>query len=269
MHDHRATDALPPPARRQGRRWLGALALMAGLATAAALGLSDPIAVPHAVGPAPAARPTDACGGLAGCSIVARTDVDGDGRADEVAVVSRGLVRVQTPGAVAVRVRTATNRLLVSTSSGVWWYGKRSDVWAGAAELDSHPGAELVVGQTMGAHTLQYRVLTYREGRLTTLPSPRAPKKTGQSRAAETWTVDGSYRFQAGIRRSVSGGKVYVTVKSAERNASGSGHTGWMVKYRHAGDTWKTVSTKKVRYDSTRAAEKVGGWHVAGVRRFD
>ena len=33
--------------------------------------------------------------------------------------------------------------------------------------------------------------------------------------------------------------------------------------------TRTVVSTKKVRYDTDRAAGKVGGWHVTGVRRFD
>lgn len=269
MDDHHDIVGTPRPRAERWRRWLVALALVAGLATATTLALGAPVTVPHAVEPAPVARPTGVCGGVTGCSVVARTDVDGDGRADEIGIVPRGLDRVEKPGTVTVRVQTATKRLVSTTSRDVWWYGNPSEVWAGSAEIDSARGAELVVGQAMGAHTLQYRVLTFSEGRLTTLSSPRAPKKTDQSRDTETWTVDGSYSFQAGIKRAVSGGRVYVTVKSAERNDSGSGHTGWTVKYLRTDNTWKAISTKRVRYDTDRAAATVGGWHVRGVRRFD
>jgi hypothetical protein len=120
----------------------------------------------------------------------------------------------------------------------------------------------------MGAHTLQFRVLTYRDGQLNTLRAPRALRRTGQSRETSTWTVDSSYSFQVGVDRSVSRGRVFLTVKSSERNASGRGHTGWTVRYQRTGGDWKAVSIKKVRYPTDRAASAVGGWRVRGIPRF-
>ncbi|MFP5283842.1 MAG: hypothetical protein ACLGIF_10380 [Actinomycetes bacterium] len=205
---------------------------------------------------------------MAGCKVVDQTDVDGDGRTDAVGIVPQGLDQVDEPGSVTVRVRTATDRLLTSTSRGVWWYGKPAEVYSGSAAIDDRRGAELVLGQAMGAHTLLYRVLAYRDGNLTTLQSPKAPKRTGQSRDIDTWTVDGSFSFQVGIKRSTSRGRVYVTVTSAERSTSGSSHSGWAVRYRRTSDGWKEVSTKRVWYGTDEEASKVGGWHVKGLPRF-
>lgn len=271
MTDQLDREASPHRGRRR-HRLVGALALLAGLATATALALSAPETPRPSVAPAPGAapvKPTEACGGRPGCTVVAQVDVDGDRRPDEVGIVPRDLGGVDAPGTVTVRVRTATGRLLSATSQDVWWYGQPSRVWAGATAIDDVRGAELVLGQTMGAHTLQYRVLTYRDGQLATLHAPRPPKKTGQSRNTRTWTVDGSYGFQVGIDRSASRGRVTLTVTSAERNDSGHGHQGWAVSYRRTGSAWKMISAQPRTWQTDRAAATVGGWHLPGLPRFE
>lgn len=253
------------PARHQGLR--SAVAFAVGVLLTAC-GLTSP--APPPVENAPGGEPTaaSACAGVSGCKLVARTDVDGDGQPDQVGLVTQGLNQPERPGSVSVRAHTDSGRLLTMTSRAVWWYGKPASVWAGAAELDDRAGAELVVGQTMGVHTLQYRVLTYRDGRLVTLKAPRLPAKVAKSQDTGSWTVDGSYSFQTGVARSVERGQVYVTLTSAERNSSGRGHTGWTVRYRAVNGTWQLDSMRKVRYRSDEAATKVGGWHLPGIRRL-
>lgn len=246
---------------RPGRRLARTVAAMI---MAAALSVGVPMTSTTAVQPALAGVPLSVCAGVSGCKVVKRVDVDGDARADQVGVVMRNLGSTN-PGTVTVRVRTATNRLLSTTGTNVRWVGTAADAWAGAAPIDGRRGAELVVGQTTGAHALWFRVITYREGRLVTLRAPKALKRTGQSRGTATWPVDGSYNAQVGVYRTTSKGRAYVRLKSAIRNNSGKGHTGWTVKYRWSGGRWKVVSARKVRYKTDNSAYKIGGWHIKGI----
>src|SRR3990170_4348794 len=78
------------------------------------------------------------------CRVVAETDVDGDGVRDQVGFVAESERRV------VVHVKTATGQRLHRGLAVLWF--PRGDFY-GAAPIDGRPGAELVVGTTMGAHT--------------------------------------------------------------------------------------------------------------------
>jgi hypothetical protein len=213
---------------------------------------------------APAAvASTNVCAGVAGCRQVTKIDVDGDGRADQVGVVSH---KLDGGGSITVRVRTATNATLQTTGRHVRWFAKP---WLGAAPLDGVKGAELFVGSTMGANYEQFRVITYRAGKLVTLKAPAAaPGSGGKTKLSSRWEIDGAYSFNIGVSRAVSSQGVKVTMTSLERNLSGRGHTGHRSVYRWASGGWQQVSTHKVKIASDKAAFAVGGWHVSGLRRF-
>lgn len=205
---------------------------------------------------------TNVCTGIAGCQRVANVDVDGDGRADQVAVASN---KIASGGSITVRVRTAKHHTLQTTGRHVYWFDKP---YFGAAALDGQPGAELVVGDTMGAHTQQFRVITYRKGRLVTLKAPPlAWTKKGMSQATSRWWIDGSYSFNIGVYRSVSAKHVVtLTLKSLER--AEHGHVGHTTRYRWRSGGWVKVSAATVRVRSDQKAFATGGWHVQGLRRF-
>src|SRR3954470_5702962 len=91
--------------------------------------------------PASAAT-TSVCGTLTRCHVVVRTDVDGDGRRDVVALARRGADGA-TDGSVNVRVRPSPSRVVSVTRSTFQWSG---GLWQGAASLDGRDGRELVLG---------------------------------------------------------------------------------------------------------------------------
>ena len=222
---------------------LGALAVSLGLATTAS------------------AVTTTVCTGIRGCRVVASGDIDGDGRADQVGIVSRNVT--SSSGTITVRVRTATNKIMQTTGSKVsFWYNRP---YQGIAAIDGVPGKEIVVGDLTGAHAMQWRVVTYRKGRLVTLPPPPGSGLTRSSR----WATDGSYSFQLGWSRRVSAkGVVYLKKKDALRNQSGRGHVGKTTVYRWKSGNWVKTSAKKVHYKSDKTAFAVGGWHLRELPRW-
>jgi hypothetical protein len=178
------------------------------------------------------------CAGVTGCKVVVQRDVDGDGRGDQVGIVQR---HVDDNGSVTVRVRTAKGKHLQITNRDVNWYGK---AWLGSAAIDGRRGAELVVGQDVGAHSMQFRVITCRQGKLVWLwaPKPFAGHATGISR--KNWLIDSSYSFDTGIYRSVT-----------------------IATYTWRSDHWAKQSFRTVTRGDRTAAE-LGGWHVKGLPRF-
>lgn len=212
-----------------------------------------------------AAAPLDAlCAGVPACKRVATVDVDGDSRVDQVGVAG---VKLADGGQIVVRVRTATGQTLQTTGRRVHWFAKP---FFGAAPLDGRRGAEIVVGDTMGAHYQQFRVITYRAGKLVTLKAPPLVwSKDGANRPTSRWAVDGSYRFNTGVTRSVSADRsVMLTMRTLERRDSGRGHVGQATHYRWSGGRWVKVSAQSLRVSSDKRAYAVGGWHVPGLRRF-
>lgn len=213
--------------------------------------------------PAQAAPAATVCSGSAGCSRVANVDVDGDGRADQVGLVNKNL---HGGGSITVRVHTANGLTTQTTGRHVRWFGKP---YFGATQLDGEQGVELVVGDTMGAHYEQFRVLTLRNGKLVTLPAPPLVwTKQGIRASTSRWGVDGSWAFNIGVTRRVAGGgTVTVTLTSLERRQSGRGHTGHATTYRWHNGQWVHLSSQTL-HTSTKTAYAAGGWHLHGLRRF-
>lgn len=198
-----------------------------------------------------ASAATGVCAGVSSCTLVSRADVDGDGRSDQVGLVQRA----SNPSGhtVIVRVRTAKGRTM-TTSHTAWWYGS---TWHGSAKVDGVAGHDMVVGTSVGAHYMEFRVITVRSGRLVTLRAPGG---------AYRWGVDSSYSFNQGWTRAVSSGKVSMTGRYAERR-TGSTHDLTTRRYAWRSGAWSRNSTKK-SVVSTSTAYAAGGWRVPYLKRF-
>lgn len=234
-----------------------AVAALAAGVLAGALPLASPP-------PAEAAART-VCTGVARCQVVAHTDVDGDGEADEVGMAADLRHSDAGKGVVTVRVRTAAGETLSTTSRSISWFGADADAWFGAARIDGRRGRELVVGQRMGAHSSSYRVITYRHGELVTLRAPKAPSLTGRADDTTTWYTDAALNFHDGYTRSRTKGVTYVKLTTAERDPSGTSHHGWTARYRWAHGGWRLLSVKRAHYASDAAVQRTAGWHVSGL----
>lgn len=252
---------------------------LATLLIAAALACTTPFLVTHLVSQHAASHETaltrsapvaasgatggNVCTGVRGCTVVAEVDVDGDGRADQVGVSSS---RPADGGTITVRVRTASQHTLQTVGRDVYWFSRP---FLGATPIDGRAGAEIVVGSTMGANYEQFRVITYRKGKLVTLKAPpTVGSKSGMQTSTARWGIDGAYSFNAGVYRHVSDGHVTVTIKTAIRNDSGRGFTGHTSSYRWHGGHWKQSSSTKVRYTTDASVTGLGGWHVSGLPAF-
>jgi hypothetical protein len=190
------------------------------------------------------------CDGVPKCRVVASTDVDGDGRPDEVGFV------VESKKRVVVRVTTAAGETVGRDLDTMWF--PRGEFF-GAAPIDGRPGAELVVGTTMGAHTLWFTTLAMDTGRLEVLAAPGAE---------DEWMIDGAYSFHAGVSRRVEDGRVVVVLRDAERNGLAPRFSGRDRTYVWTDSGWRLEATERTRYRGERAVARIGGWHVAGLRTF-
>lgn len=150
---------------------------------------------------------------------------------------------------MTVRVRTASGRTM-STSHGAYWFEEQT--WYGAAKMDGRAGYELVVGSSMGAHRLEFRVITYRDGALTTAKAPGG---------AWRWVVDASFSYNEGWFRTTSAaGTVIMTSKTAYR-ATESTHSSSVNRYIWRSGSWVRTSSSQSRV-SDKTAWSYGGWHV-------
>jgi hypothetical protein len=195
----------------------------------------------------PEARPS-ACADAAGCRVVAGVDVDGDDRADEVGFVvesrKRATLRLATSGGQTLR-----HRLRVT------WFPEPE--FFGAAPIDGRPGAELVVGTTMGAHTLFFSTLSVRDGEIVRVPAPAGPE----------WMIDGAFAFHAGVVRRIEDGRVTVVLREAARQGQSPRFAGTDRTYVWRDGGWRHLRSERTRYRTEEAASRVGGWHVPGLPR--
>ena len=228
----------------RGRFWVAAVS---GLLTLSLVGCGSATNERTAT---PAEPATGVCNGVAKCHVVAEADVDGDGVRDQVGFVA------DSERHVVVHVKTATGDR-VSRGLDVIWFPRGE--FYGAAPVDGRAGSELVVGSTMGAHTMWFTTLTMRAGRLVRLDPP------GRE---DEWMVDGAFSFFAGVERQVENGTVLVTLRQAGRNGLRQTFTGSDRTYAWAGDGWQHRSTTRTRYSDDKAAGVVGGWHVPGLPRY-
>jgi hypothetical protein len=216
----------------------------------AVLALAVTTSLMSLTGPSQAAGGAGLCAGTTNCRVVSHRDVNGDGQSDAVARILRPrqsvTLRVQVAGGPRVHRRINTER---------WG---TNEPWQGAAKIDGKPGADLVVGFLSGAHTLFFRVLRFRDGRLQMVDAP------GRAR----WVIDGSFSFNIGQFRSIRNGRVFMTKRTAVRDLDGTGHHGRDTRFRWNRLRWVKVSSVRRTYARDRAAFRVGGWHVRGLPRF-
>jgi hypothetical protein len=101
-----------------------------------------------------ASSATGLCKGERFCHKIAAVYVTGDGRPDQLAILT-GLF-----GYVGVRLRVAGSAKTTNEYvKAVRWTGR---VYLGAAQIDSRPGKELVLGKTRSGHVQKYYVLAWR-----------------------------------------------------------------------------------------------------------
>lgn len=205
---------------------------------------------------ASSAAASTVCTGVSGCRIVKAIDIDGDARADQIGIIAKGLSGEQ--GTITVRVKRATGKILQTTGGAVHWV---ENPFIGAAPVDGVRGAEILVGDQEGAHFQQFRMITYRAGKLVTEnPPPKAPISNKISR----WGIDSSFSSNIGLYRSVAAGVVTLTVKTAVLNNTGSAYTGKTIVYTWKGG-WVVKSNKTVHYPNAAATAHIGGLWIEGL----
>ncbi len=203
----------------------------------------------------PAAAGVGVCSGVAGCHIVTKVDVNGDGRRDTVAVARRGADGARS-GSVIVRVKTSRNHVESVTRRTSFWYGA---LWQGAAKIDSRSGHELVVGHTSGAHTLFFSTLTWRKGHLVMLHQPGG---------ARHWVVDGAYNITLGWKHRTADPVGVIRKRVAERRANGR-FRGVVTTFRWGSDgAWHRMGSTVKDPLSESTAFSWGGWRFPGLQRF-
>jgi hypothetical protein len=203
----------------------------------------------------PAAADVGVCTGVAGCHVVSTADVNGDGRADTVAIARRGADGAPS-GSVIVRVKTSATHVASTTRRTSYWYG---GLWQGAAPINSRPGKEIVVGYTSGAHTLFYSTLTWRNGNLVTLNQPGGARR---------WAVDGTYNINLGWKHRSGDPVGVIRRRVAERKANGR-FRGTVTKFRWGSDgVWHRVGSTVTDPLSDSTAFSWGGWQFTGLQRF-
>lgn len=200
--------------------------------------------------PTRAAAP-DACEGRGSdCTIVSRADIDGDSQADSTGISAR----VLDNGLERVTVRTHTadgERLSTYTDSERRMGGEERH--RGTARIDGVRGYELVIVDELGAHTAYNRVLTYRDGRLTTLKDPYHQWR---------WVTDGSVWSSAGYHRvDESSLGVQMFVSNATDNDGDGRFDQTLLRSRWAGDHWTKV-TKIQRDVRPSTLEVYRGWNI-------
>ena len=198
------------------------------------------------------------CAGVAGCHVMARADVNGDGSADAIGTARRGADGAPS-GAVLVRVKIGPHRIVTYLARTEYWYGS---VWQGVARLGGgHDGKEIVIGHTMGAHAQFYLALTWRHGDLAVLNAP------GRGR---TWYIDGAVWISAGWLRLPNDpvGKIYRRVAMRVGDATESRFKGRVTTFGWAHGRWNKHGTRTIFPLPDKRAFSWGGFHVPGLKRW-
>lgn len=178
--------------------------------------------VERPVGPAP----RDPCAGAAGrCVQVATADVDGDGAPDPVGVAGALTTTAEgyASGGLQVRVALRTGTVVWSgTAKGIY---DRTDgdpltaAFRGAFELTPDPGAELFVLLVSGrGPPSQFRVLTYRDGALTSIDAPAPEDDLGD----DVWAFTADATGGTSAACTGTGADTVLTTISYDREADGT-----------------------------------------------
>lgn len=221
--------------------------------SALSVGVAGHVSPPSHQSVSPRVPAPSACAGVARCHVVATIDVDGDGRADQVAW------HQQSAQAVQIRVRVAPGKIVTAAVDvRLWWGG---GAWGGASRVDGRAGAELLVGSAQGAHTPMYTMLTYRADKLVVEKSP--------STLSTLWLVDAAYGDYIGWRRhTLAYGALAMTEKIAVRTDGTTRFTGHNETYAWTVNHWAHRATTPTAYPTISSASAIGGFQVAGLKAF-
>ncbi|QNN53861.1 hypothetical protein [Nocardioides mesophilus] len=207
-----------------------------------------------AVAPSAPAAPAGVCAGVRHCTVVARVDVDGDGRRDAVGLVRRGGEGAPV-GAVVVRVSTAAGTTATAHRRTENWSGS---LWQGAADVDGRPGRELFVGYTQGAHAELFHALTWKQGDLRTRQAP--------GRGIQ-WLVDGAAQYVAGWQQRATDPPGTIRQRRASLDASLDSWTGTVKTYRWSADGWQRIHAVTRTLTNEQAA-RWAGFRIPGLETF-
>jgi hypothetical protein len=204
------------------------------------------------------------CTGVADCRIVDRTDLDGDGRADQVGLVGhptdRGTYHVWTR-ADRPRLRISVNGKLLTYDiqlAETEWYG---NIFGGTAPVDSRPGREIIVGYQQGAHSRFYTMLNVSRGRLTTMAGPGV-NNYGKGNYGY-WGVDSSISSNDGIT-CLQPGKIRTDDAINEDGAQGRKYETFSQQWKWTGGRWMKngpESHHHVTFSDGRVPARYAGWH--------
>lgn len=238
--------------------WVATARLRAGVAfTVPLLGIDerkpDVLSRTWTVSQAPP-RSGAVCVGVASCEQVGEVDVDGDGRLDQVAVVTTGAGWPDTGYTVRVLTRTG---LLTRAVTSEHWHG---EPYIGATRIDTSPGDDLVVGTVHGAHTQWFTVLAVQDGQLVELPPP--PGWGGEV----GWLVDGSFAYNAGMTCEGPGEIVMREADLADGVTQRyDGAEEWFTWSRGG---WISTSRSEFPLQGAEVTDPFVGWTCPGLPRY-
>lgn len=245
-----------------------------GVLAASLLAATGLVAAPSASAGSAA---TGVCTGVSSCLVMGKADIDGDGRADQIGIVNKrvdGVRYAGTRGSATVRVRTATGKTLTTSTTGITWYS--SNAYFDEAPIDGRGGSEIIIGTKRGAllgdadygdrwgrmNWSEFRVITYRDGKLTTLQSPAADSTSGRYR----WRVYASGP-SVGFSRVLSSGRTFVVRSRSDISYVTGDLFITRVTYRWTGTGWSKYRTTKAP-TTDAGAHAIAWWRMSGIRRY-
>ena len=198
--------------------------------------------------PADADEPTHATN-QAAARVVARVDVNGNGKRDVVRFTKRGKHKL------VVRVRTDRGKVRRRVVRAP--YIEFGD-WYGAARLDGRSGRELVLLTAAGAHSLSYTVLTWRHGKLKRLNSP----------TDKFWFTDGAAMMGSGWLRRTNHGRVSMTERHLSRAGGRPVWRGKATRYVWKRGDWRKRGSHRIKVRGDNKAAKRFGWRGTTLPSF-
>lgn len=202
------------------------------------------------------------CAGVSGCEVVDTADVDGDGVLDEIAIVGEPDEYSGGQTWISVRVLLADGTTLERDSEIEFW---NLPVYHGATDFGQVAGEEIVIGAMTGAHTLSYRVLTYRDGELVELPHPKDISYEGSF----IWSIDAAASISMGIECDPTDSTVVLrSVTSVGPPGDGVPFEGEETRWVLEGDVWRLVDSTPLFYPDASSTFGIPGWSCGDLPRM-
>lgn len=206
----------------------------------------------------------EVCAGVSDCEFVDTADVDGDGVLDEVALVGEPEEYSSARTQFTVRVLLADGTTLTREVEVEFW--GRDTAWHGATDFGQSPGEELVLGGSSGAHTLFFRVLTYRDGELVELPYPDGDPGAGMPYDA-LWPIDSAASVNIGVVCDTANSTVVLRSASSVGPGGEGGFEGEETTWVLEGDAWRMVASEPLSYPDGESAFEIHGWQCGDLPR--